>query len=1176
MVDKRKYIRVSHENSVNFIMDGHTFAGKSIDISRSGMLVSVDIPQPHPAVQSVSFHLPESSEQLHIQCKTIWKNKNNTYESVLGIEFSHETQAQVMLIDNFIRDKIQTKLINDYESTEKRKIPRTVCLLTDISNSKTLSIVSIDNISSEGCLLSFKGNLCSGDGIDLEFCLADDPRKIKTGGITTYVIENSFEDTNSAGVLFTDINEIDQKRIYNFIVNTASTTSLKALQETISKKKIRSSYQITKLEKIDTILTRVMKKNVFLNLLFEDSQKMFELNINEINIKEQVFITQNHKDILNLALTENHSSYFSFYFKGGSYYFKTKLTRHHENNLIFAFPTIVYQSEKRAYKRELFSDDTDISIHLDEISGGQLQGRLIDVSRHGFLCEVPLDKFIENSIKTGQALNYILNEKYGLDSFGEIRHITKREIANGGRVLQIGVEAGIKRSDFIFQKFEASAWKEKKLSLKKLPPIAEKMINSKVVSYPNSAVKKITALLNYTRTENRAPVIILPPAFGKKKETLSPLISTLIANYCHLNEDIITIRYDGVNRPGESYNEEMFPKRGYEMLHYKISQGLDDLKSTLQYVHNNPVFKPSMVILVAFSMSAMDARKIIIDQKKDKVDYLISVMGAICGQSSFGNVMGGMDIIGNSRIGIKTGLSGVLGHLLDVDRIAKDLIDNKYAYITDARIDMSKVCIPVTWIYGKYDKWIPENEITDIMSVKAEGMREVIEIPTGHNLRSSDDAIETFKLITKLIYRMQHKREIKTIAPNRENMVRLITYERERLSNTEVFKPDDYWKNYLIGKGRNGGYDFYKNIKEFIELVSVQSELIGLKNGEVFADMGCGTGLFSENMLLTLAGQGKNMNDAHLVLVDLVPEALDKSRAKCEKLFCSYKSILPRQTEFIQMNLDPNRLIPVEKFIKDATRDFNFLRNRIDGLRNITIDHLLQKACARLYNLMRGAVLTRDERSYLKDNFNAADYETLVDFNRAARFINKALIAQDMVDGKYVDHGSIRSEDYMKIRTDDMIFKRLNFSNNGLELNLNFSANYFDKIVASLFISYLYNPDDIIYEFYRMLKPGGRLLVSSMKPDSDISLIFTDYIHEIQKVDTADTGIKDQEENLIAARAMLNEAAALFELEEDGYFKFYSEKELVAMFKNAGFVNIKVTLSMGKPEQVVIVTGEKH
>jgi len=1142
------------------------------------MLVLVNIPESHLSVQSVSFNLPDLSEQLQIQCKTVWANKNNghDYEYVLGIKFSQQTEDQVMFIDKFIKDSVQAKLINDDGSTEQRKIPRTMCLLTDIlSKKKNIPAVSIDNISPEGCLLNFKGKLCSGDVIDLEFCLPDDTRKIEASGIITYVAENRFKDINSAGVLFKNINEIDQKRIYNFIVKTVSNAPLGDLKETISKKKSRSKYQITNLEKIDTLLNHVMKETIFLNVLFEDNQKIFELNINKINVEDQLFITSSQKGVFHLPLNKNHTALFSFYFQGASYNFETKLIKSCNDSIVFAFPSIIYQSEKRAYERELFADNNDISINLNEISGGQFQGKLLDISSRGFLCELSFDNRIENSIRPGQELNYILKGNHGLDSYGEIRHITERKISNGDRVLQIGVEAGIKRSDFKFKEFQDLVWKKKKLYQENLPSSAKDMITSKVVTYRNSEGKKIAALLNNTGTHTSAPVVILPPAFGKKKETLSPLVSTLITNYRHLNEDIITIRYDGVNRPGESYNKEMFPKRGYEMLHYKITQGLDDLKSTLHYVYNNSVFKPSLVVLVAFSMSALDARKIIVDQSNEKVDYLINVMGATCGQSSFGNVMGGMDIIGNSKIGIRNGLSGVLGHLLDVDIIAKDLIDNKYAYITDARSDMSKVSIPVTWIYGKYDKWIPEIEIKDIMSVKADGMREVIEIPTGHNLRSSDDAIKTFKLITKLIYHMQYKKDIKTIAPDRENMVKLITYERERLYNTEEFIPDDYWKNYLIGKGGSVGYDFYKNIKEFREFLTLQSELIGLENGEVFADIGCGTGIFIESMLLNLADKGKSINDTQIVLVDLVQEALEKSRVKCEKLFRSHKSLLPYKIKYIQMDLDPNRLIPVEKFIKDSTLDFNFLRNRIDGLMNVTIDHLLHKDSERHYKIMRGSILTNDDLSYLADNFNNEDSETIIEFNRASRFVNKDLFVQDMVEGEYVNRGYIDIKDYMNIRAGDIIFNRLNFSNNGLELNLNFNSNYFNKIVASLFISYLYNPDDIIYEFYRILKPGGKLLVSSMKPDSDISLIFTDYIDKVMKFDMEDPEIQDQETNLADARAMLNEAAGLFELEEDGFFKFYSGNELVSMFENAGFENIRLTSSMGKPEQAVIITGEK-
>jgi ubiquinone/menaquinone biosynthesis C-methylase UbiE len=105
-------------------------------------------------------------------------------------------------------------------------------------------------------------------------------------------------------------------------------------------------------------------------------------------------------------------------------------------------------------------------------------------------------------------------------------------------------------------------------------------------------------------------------------------------------------------------------------------------------------------------------------------------------------------------------------------------------------------------------------------------------------------------------------------------------------------------------------------------------------------------------------------------------------------------------------------------------------------------------------------------------------------------------------------------------------------------------------------------------EFYRMLAPGGRLLVSTMRPDSDVSTIFTDYVEEVRtQVESGG--------DLDAAQAMLNEAAALFELEEDGLFRFYTGDELVSMFEQAGFVGTTVHRSLGTPPQAIIVTGEK-
>ena len=68
---------------------------------------------------------------------------------------------------------------------------------------------------------------------------------------------------------------------------------------------------------------------------------------------------------------------------------------------------------------------------------------------------------------------------------------------------------------------------------------------------------------------------------------------------------------------------------------------------------------------------------------------------------------------------------------------------------------------------------------------------------------------------------------------------------------------------------------------------------------------------------------------------------------------------------------------------------------------------------------------------------------------------------------------------------------------------------------------------------------------------------------------------EEREQNLREARSMLNEAAALFSLEEDGWFRFFDENELITMMRNAGLTNIRTFESLGTPAQATIVTGFK-
>jgi ubiquinone/menaquinone biosynthesis C-methylase UbiE/c-di-GMP-binding flagellar brake protein YcgR len=1180
MIERRRNIRILHESSVQFMSGNQAFQGKLIDISRSGMKLVADIPESTRKIKSISFTLPKSDMPLRIPCRLVRKESERFKgkKQILGIEFFYKDEAQILLIESFIKEKKMAQLNAQVKNAEMRQIPRTDCVLNDIScDREGIHLISIDNISIDGISIRFRGEgLSSRDNITLTFKLPDDTRELTVTGTVAYIIEDAFKDTSSAGIVFDNISELDRIRIKNFISTYTVTMAMKALHERFSDAKIDERYIIHDQAKIHSIFSLLAEGQIPMNVLFVDNYKMLELPVINYDPDTKRFSIDEQTCLSHLNLKKGHIAYFSFNMQTGTYYFKTKLLEMFDGHTFFSLPDIIYQSEKRSQQRKITGENIVFTNVPEDVSKGFLQGILLNISRHGFMCELRFEENLEDFFQPGRIVNYKASEELGLGTFGEIRHVSEYTAQNAEKMLQIGIEAGIKHIPFEFTRYSQAKWDEQGLDQRNSLLSAKEKINSIFVKYPNKKGQKIAALVNATHEKTTAPVVILPPAFGKKKEALSPLISTLITNARCFDKEIVTIRYDGINRPGESYNQEMLPKRGYEMLYYRISQGQDDLQATIEYAYNNPLFKPSCVIVVAFSMSALDVRKLVSKSHDHKVDYIINVMGVSCGQSAFKNMTGGLDIIGYYQLGIMNGLFGLLGNMLDLDNLAEDLLVQKYAYMTDARLDMSKVSIPVLWIYGKYDKWIDENEVKELMQIESEGSREVIEIPTGHNIRSSEDAIKTFKLITSWIHKKLYDEKIIPLEPDRNNLVDLIAYERERIASSEEFNSEEYWKEYLIGKSGNSfGYDFYKNIKEFRDFLTFESKLADPRNGERIVDVGCGTGLLAENMLNLAVNQQRDIRNAEFIMVDLIKEALDKTKTKVKRIQKLHGARLPKRMIYIVKDLEPNRLIPVYKFINNNDLDFNFLRNRIEGLPNTAVDRLMKKSSKKLHEIMRGANITKNDEVYLRSGFKEEDCQIITDFNRAARFLNRGLKGKDFVDPKLARSTSVDSLKYDQLRTSDLKFIKLNFGHNGVKLHLDFKRNYFDKIIASLFISYLFNPDEIFHDFFRMLKPNGLLLVSSMKPDSDISLIFTNYIDKVQHFNFSDTDIKSQDISLMGAREMLNEAATLFKLEEEGYFKFFSEKELVHMFKTAGFGHVRVYSSLGNPPQAFIVTGRK-
>ena len=129
-------------------------------------------------------------------------------------------------------------------------------------------------------------------------------------------------------------------------------------------------------------------------------------------------------------------------------------------------------------------------------------------------------------------------------------------------------------------------------------------------------------------------------------------------------------------------------------------------------------------------------------------------------------------------------------------------------------------------------------------------------------------------------------------------------------------------------------------------------------------------------------------------------------------------------------------------------------------------------------------------------------------------------------------------------------------------LRLPFADDSLDRICCSLLISYLKRPDYLLQELYRVLKPGGRIIVSSMKPYCDLSVIYKDVVEEARG-----------EATLQSARDLLSAAGAIKLKEEEGHYKFYEKEELIECVSLAGFQKIENYRSFG--DQANLVCAEK-
>lgn len=123
---------------------------------------------------------------------------------------------------------------------------------------------------------------------------------------------------------------------------------------------------------------------------------------------------------------------------------------------------------------------------------------------------------------------------------------------------------------------------------------------------------------------------------------------------------------------------------------------------------------------------------------------------------------------------------------------------------------------------------------------------------------------------------------------------------------------------------------------------------------------------------------------------------------------------------------------------------------------------------------------------------------------------------------------------------------------------LPFASGSINKICSSLVLSYLKTPQLLMNEFYRLLKPGGVVVVSSMKPGCDMTVLYHDSI----AANYSESHQKD-------GQKLLSAAGKIKLKQELGVYQFFDAEELEYFALHAGFKFWESTRSFGDQANVI-------
>lgn len=125
-----------------------------------------------------------------------------------------------------------------------------------------------------------------------------------------------------------------------------------------------------------------------------------------------------------------------------------------------------------------------------------------------------------------------------------------------------------------------------------------------------------------------------------------------------------------------------------------------------------------------------------------------------------------------------------------------------------------------------------------------------------------------------------------------------------------------------------------------------------------------------------------------------------------------------------------------------------------------------------------------------------------------------------------------------------------------------FRNGTFDKICCNLVLSYVPNDQFTLKEMWRVLKPGGKVVTTNLKPHADLSEVYRAFLHMAE----TDKEVED-------ARHLLANAGMIKAREVEGLYNFYSCEQIESLLSRLGASKISVAPAFSN--QVYVGMAEK-